>query len=63
MPKIFWMVWLHDSPTTNHRHDSYPGAKKEADRIARLNPGKKVYVLEAMDYRMVELPPIVTVDL
>jgi len=60
-PQKFWMVWVHDTPTTKHRHPSRKLAQAEADRIAQQpqNLGKKVYVLEAIDYRYVpEYPPI-----
>jgi len=65
MPKKFWMVWVNDTPTTKYRHTSYASASIEADRLAMMqsNIGKKVYILEALDYRMVELPPIVRTKL
>ena len=52
-PHKFWMVWLEASPTTKHRHMTYEIARGEADRIAMLpeNKGRKVYVLEALDWR------------
>ncbi|MFW9991945.1 MAG: hypothetical protein ACFFD4_07775 [Candidatus Odinarchaeota archaeon] len=64
-PQKFWMVWLANSPNTKHRHPTQQLAEKEADRIARLpeNLGKKVYVLEAIDYRFVPQAPLETVDL
>lgn len=60
MPQKFWMVWVHDTPTTKHRHPTLQIALQEADRLARLpeNIGKKVYVLEALDYRYVEPTPL-----
>jgi hypothetical protein len=59
------MVWLKDSPTTIKRHPTREQAEKEADRIALLpeNLGKKVYVLEAMDYRFYEPHPLMRVKL
>lgn len=64
-PQKFWMVWSEDSPTTKYRHPTKPIAQKEANRIAKLpeNIGRKVYVLEAIDYRFVEASPLTTVDL
>jgi hypothetical protein len=52
-PVKFFMVWVHDTPTTKHRHPSYEAARAEADRIAMLpmNRGRKVYILEALDWR------------
>ncbi len=58
MPVKFWMVWRHDTPTTNVRHPSHGLACQEADRIARKHPGYKVYVLEAIDYRWVQEAPL-----
>ena len=65
MPTKFWMVWVHDTPTTKIRHPSRLLASQEADRLACLDPnvGKKVYVLEAMDYRWVEQTPLTHVTL
>ena len=60
MPKKFFMVWLQGSPTTERRHPSLVEACQEADRVAcqTNNIGKKVYVLEAIDYRWVQSPPL-----
>jgi len=57
-PQKFWMVWMNNTPPPTKRHPSYQLAFEEADRIARKTPGKKVYVLEAMDYRWVEQSPL-----
>lgn len=59
-PQRFWMVWVNGTPATEHRHPSYPLACAEANRIARQpkNIGKKVYVLEAVNYRWVEETPL-----
>lgn len=52
-PKQFWMVWnpLGSAPT--FMHDSEMKASQEAERLARMNPGKCFYVLEAVGARMV----------
>ena len=52
-PQKFWMCWLEASPLTKHRHPTYEIARGEADRIAMMpeNKGRKVYVLEALDWR------------
>jgi len=59
-PSKFWMVWVQNSPTTEKRHPSLREAHQEANRVAcqTKNIGKKVYVLEAMDYRFVQHPPL-----
>ena len=52
-PQRFWMVWVHDTPTTKYRHPTYEAARQEADRLAKQpqNYGKNVYILQAVDYR------------
>ena len=64
-PQKFWMVCVQGTPTTEKRHPSLGLACEEADRVARQtkNIGKKVYVLEAMDYRWVSEPPLTYVEL
>ena len=59
-PRKFWMVWANETPPPQHRHPSYCAACKEADRVASLpnRASTKVYVLEAMDYRWVQNPPL-----
>jgi hypothetical protein len=60
-PMKFWLVWVHDTPTTKHRHQSYAAARVEADRIAMLpeNFGRKVYILEAINWRCNDGLPVV----
>ena len=57
-PQKFWMVWVKDTPTTENRHPSYDSASFKADGLARRHSGKKVYVLEAVDYRWVREVPV-----
>jgi hypothetical protein len=58
-PRKFFMCWVHDTPTTKHRHESYEAARAEADRLAMMteNFGRKVYILEALDWRCNEGMP------
>jgi hypothetical protein len=43
----FWLVWCPDGKTPpKHRHGTRESAEMEAARQARVNPGKKFYVLE-----------------
>ena len=60
-PQKFWMVWVHDTPTTKNRHPTLGSAIKEAERVARqpANIGRQVYLLESRDYCHVDLVPIV----
>ena len=60
-PQKFWMVWVHDTPTTKKRHTTLDSAVQEAERVARqpANIGKPVYVLEPTVYCHVDLVPVV----
>lgn len=44
--EYFWMV-AGDGPTS-HRHKTQYDAEQEAKRLARLNPDKWFYVVEAI---------------
>lgn len=46
-PKQFWMV-AGDGPSIR-RHESFPLAQAEAQRLARKFPGKQYFVLEAIE--------------
>ncbi|WP_457797615.1 hypothetical protein [Methylocystis sp. S23] len=52
--EIFWMV--HGDGPTNVRHSCREIAEREAERLARNNPGHPFYVLRAVArYRRVEV--------
>ena len=44
----FFMVYGMDQGAPVMRHGSYADAKREAERLARNNPGKDFYVLAAV---------------
>ena len=46
-PFRFWMVWCETTHTTKVRHNNYEDAKREAQRLASINPGKRFHVLES----------------
>ena len=56
MPEIeqrrgkFWVVWIEEASYFTLIVDSKEPAYKEAEKLARLNPGKLVYLLEAVEY-------------
>jgi len=56
-PQKFWMCWVSHKGSPMRRHPSQLDAGFEATRLARLsdNVGRKVYVLEATEYMMVDL--------
>ena len=41
----FFLVWNPSSGQTKHRHKTVEDAEKEANRLARENPGIKFHVL------------------
>lgn len=50
--KKFWMVWNGEVNLLNLprvRHPSFLDAQCEANRLARMNPGKTFYVLEGIN--------------
>jgi len=49
----FWMI-TGEGNLPRVRHETEEQAQREADRLARANPGKKFYVLEAIEE--VEMP-------
>jgi hypothetical protein len=55
----FFMVWRDDGSVPTFRHQNDVGARKEAVRLARLNPGKKFYTLRATESFLVPAPEVV----
>ena len=45
-PEQFWMV--KGAGPASVMHDSQRGAEREAERLARENPGQRFFVLEAI---------------
>lgn len=41
----FWLVWKRGGRTPVYEHDSYLSARREAERLSRLNPGSAIYVM------------------
>ena len=44
----FWMVWNPHGRSPTYRHESRESANKEAQRLARDNPGQVFVVLKAV---------------
>ncbi len=42
----FWLVWCVDNGLPSVKHDSHDSACTEAERLARLHPGKRFEVME-----------------
>ena len=49
----FWVVWAENGGTPVVQHPNEASATFEAERLARLNPDKRFYVLEAIGLRCV----------
>lgn len=45
---MFWMVMADNSSHTRYRHRGLDDARREAERLALLNPGVKFYVLQCV---------------
>lgn len=50
----FWVVWNPDQNAPRYRHASEVAAIGEAERLARMNPGQRFFVLEAIALRSVD---------
>lgn len=44
----FWLVWNPQGANPTMRHDSREAAQSEAERLARIAPGQRFYVLAAL---------------
>lgn len=45
----FWFVWTKTGRIPRFTHHTEEAARREADRLARANPGKKYIVLQAIE--------------
>lgn len=46
--KAFWMVWAVGGDAPTYQHPTEDSARREAQRLARLIPGKQFVVLETV---------------
>lgn len=51
---VFWMVWCPHGHSPTVRHATRTKAANEAKRLARENPDREFYVLEAQERFQVE---------
>lgn len=49
----FWMVWNYDGNQPRVKHETEASAIAEAERLARIVPGQRFVVLEAIELRQV----------
>ncbi len=45
----FWMVWKENDRDPRFKHPTETEARLEAERLARMNPGIRFYILESID--------------
>ncbi len=45
----FWMIWNEGNRAPTIKHPDEESARIEAERLVRLNPGQKFYLLVAID--------------
>ena len=48
----FWLVWREGGNPPTRKHEFQDMAEAEAERLARLNPGVRFYVLETKSARI-----------
>jgi hypothetical protein len=61
--KDFWMIYVEGASSPNKRHYSYDSVYKEAERLAKLHIGKRVYILRPTAAIVQELAPITVIKL
>lgn len=59
----FWMVWRESSPTTRYRHPTKIQAVQECERLARMNPGERFFVLKATVGMVAQSPKVERLEL
>lgn len=42
---VFWLVWDPQGGAPTYQHPTFPQARSEAERLARMNPGRTFFVL------------------
>jgi hypothetical protein len=54
--KIFWIIWNPAANRPTVMHETLDSAKKEAERLAKLNPGQRFVVLKSIEFCEVHNP-------
>jgi hypothetical protein len=52
----FWMIWKENGSCPTVTHNSRRSAEHEAERLARLEPGKSFVVLESVKFCTIDNP-------
>ncbi len=58
MADQFWMIHATGGGAPSVRHPSAAIAEREAERLARANPGQEFVVLEARQSFLLPMPPV-----
>lgn len=53
-----WLVWNPSHEYPRHRHADANQAVKESERLARLHPGQRFFVMKAVGCSLVEAPKV-----
>lgn len=54
----FWLVWREFTTSPTHKHGTEASARREAERLARANPGEEFFILAAIDSCVAPLQPV-----
>ncbi len=54
----FWMVFVTGTKGCTKQHSDEEQARAEAERLAKLYPAEKVYLLEAIDFCIADTPVV-----
>jgi hypothetical protein len=54
--EAFWMVWNENGRAPTFKHPSHASANTEAERLAKLIPGERFVVLQAVGAVRVQNP-------
>lgn len=52
----FFVVWCEDGGTPTVKHPDLHIAQTEARRLAKMNPSRRFWVMEALGYMQIEEP-------
>ncbi len=52
----FWLVWNPNGRNPQFMHANFDSVRLEAQRLARLNPGQRFYMVEVIGYAEVQDP-------
>jgi hypothetical protein len=52
----YWIVWCENGGTPTVPHQSLESAQNEAKRLAKMNQGRRFWVLQALGYMQIEDP-------